>query len=117
MPSFAAWVDIVSKNCDREDGKLKCGYSSFRGKRATMEDFYDVKLTEIDGQAVSLFGVFDGMVYNLAFSTPPLLAYHVFTLQIFRSWRVTCCRVFEGTLVRESYEAPQVLDRYEACYK
>lgn len=27
-----------------------------------MEDFYDVKLTEIDGQAVSLFGVFDGMV-------------------------------------------------------
>uniref|UniRef100_A0A0E0NCJ6 protein-serine/threonine phosphatase n=1 Tax=Oryza rufipogon TaxID=4529 RepID=A0A0E0NCJ6_ORYRU len=44
----------------REDGKLKCGYSSFRGKRATMEDFYDVKLTEIDGQAVSLFGVFDG---------------------------------------------------------
>lgn len=25
-----------------------------------MEDFYDVKLTEIDGQAVSLFGVFDG---------------------------------------------------------
>jgi hypothetical protein len=35
-----------------------------------MEDFYDVKLTEIDGQAVSLFGVFDGMVYNLAFSTP-----------------------------------------------
>ncbi|XP_006648509.3 probable protein phosphatase 2C member 13, mitochondrial [Oryza brachyantha] len=44
----------------REDGKLKCGYSSFRGKRSTMEDFYDVKLTEIDGQAVSLFGVFDG---------------------------------------------------------
>jgi len=25
-----------------------------------MEDFFDVKLTEIDGQAVSLFGVFDG---------------------------------------------------------
>uniref|UniRef100_A0A453NW84 protein-serine/threonine phosphatase n=1 Tax=Aegilops tauschii subsp. strangulata TaxID=200361 RepID=A0A453NW84_AEGTS len=40
---------------------------SFRGKRATMEDFYDVKLTEIDGHAVSLFGVFDG------------------------SWGVTCC--------------------------
>lgn len=26
-----------------------------------MEDFYDVKLTEVDGQPVSLFGVFDGM--------------------------------------------------------
>ncbi|PAN05187.1 hypothetical protein PAHAL_1G120600 [Panicum hallii] len=39
------------------------GYASGgweRGKRATMEDFYDVKLTEVDGQAVSLFGVFDG---------------------------------------------------------
>ncbi|KAM0833017.1 hypothetical protein ACQ4PT_064514 [Festuca glaucescens] len=59
-PPSATWIDYVSKNCDREDGKLKCGYSSFRGKRATMEDFYDVKLTEIDGQAVSLFGVFDG---------------------------------------------------------
>jgi protein phosphatase 1L len=34
-----------------------------------MEDFYDVKLTEINGQAVSLFGVFDGMVSSFAFST------------------------------------------------
>ncbi|KAK3152651.1 hypothetical protein QOZ80_2BG0161760 [Eleusine coracana subsp. coracana] len=50
----------ASGGWEREDGKLRCGYSSFRGKRATMEDFYDVKLTEIDGQAVSLFGVFDG---------------------------------------------------------
>ncbi|RLM80324.1 catalytic/ protein phosphatase type 2C/ protein serine/threonine phosphatase [Panicum miliaceum] len=50
----------ASGGWEREDGKLSCGYSSFRGKRATMEDFYDVKLTEIDGQAVSLFGVFDG---------------------------------------------------------
>ncbi|XP_051194077.1 probable protein phosphatase 2C member 13, mitochondrial [Lolium perenne] len=50
----------ASGGWQREDGKLKCGYSSFRGKRSTMEDFYDVKLTEIDGQAVSLFGVFDG---------------------------------------------------------
>ncbi|XP_072984441.1 probable protein phosphatase 2C 52 [Typha latifolia] len=43
-----------------EDGKLSCGYSSFRGKRASMEDFYDVKTSKIDGQTVSLFGVFDG---------------------------------------------------------
>ncbi|CAN6251035.1 unnamed protein product [Urochloa humidicola] len=50
----------ASGGWEREDGKLSCGYSSFRGKRATMEDFYDVKLTEVDGQAVSLFGVFDG---------------------------------------------------------
>ncbi|XP_062223604.1 probable protein phosphatase 2C member 13, mitochondrial [Phragmites australis] len=50
----------ASGGWEREDGNLRCGYSSFRGKRATMEDFYDVKLTEIDGHAVSLFGVFDG---------------------------------------------------------
>ncbi|GKD69636.1 probable protein phosphatase 2C 76, partial [Tanacetum coccineum] len=44
----------------REDGKLSCGYSSFRGKRASMEDFYDVKTCEINGQTVCLFGIFDG---------------------------------------------------------
>ncbi|KAL6320768.1 hypothetical protein AAG906_008768 [Vitis piasezkii] len=43
-----------------EDGKLSCGYSSFRGKRASMEDFYDVKMSKIDGQTVCLFGIFDG---------------------------------------------------------
>lgn len=43
-----------------EDGKLSCGYSSFRGKRATMEDFYDVKTSKVDGQTVCLFGIFDG---------------------------------------------------------
>ncbi|XP_011010460.1 PREDICTED: probable protein phosphatase 2C 76 isoform X3 [Populus euphratica] len=43
-----------------EDGELSCGYSSFRGKRVTMEDFYDVKSTKIDGQRVCMFGIFDG---------------------------------------------------------
>ncbi|CAN4085764.1 unnamed protein product [Withania somnifera] len=43
-----------------EDGKLSCGYSSFRGKRATMEDFYDIKNSEVDGKTVCLFGIFDG---------------------------------------------------------
>lgn len=43
-----------------DDGKLSCGYSSFRGKRATMEDFYDIKNTKIGGQTVCMFGIFDG---------------------------------------------------------
>ncbi|XP_027163190.1 probable protein phosphatase 2C 76 [Coffea eugenioides] len=43
-----------------EDGRLSCGYSSFRGKRASMEDFYDIKTSKIDGQTVCLFGIFDG---------------------------------------------------------
>ncbi|KAL9359087.1 hypothetical protein Peur_047210 [Populus x canadensis] len=36
------------------------GYSSFKGKRASMEDFYETSISEIDGQMVAFFGVFDG---------------------------------------------------------
>ncbi|EOA12526.1 hypothetical protein CARUB_v10026478mg [Capsella rubella] len=43
-----------------DDGSLRCGYCSFRGKRSTMEDFYDVKASTIEGQTVSMFGIFDG---------------------------------------------------------
>jgi len=43
-----------------EDGKLSCGYSSFRGKRASMEDFFDLKTAKIDGEMVCMFGIFDG---------------------------------------------------------
>ncbi|XP_038973434.1 probable protein phosphatase 2C 52 isoform X1 [Phoenix dactylifera] len=52
--------DYVSGGWKSKDGKLSCGYSSFRGKRATMEDFYDVKSSKIDGQTINLFGIFDG---------------------------------------------------------
>ncbi|KAK2654140.1 hypothetical protein Ddye_013996 [Dipteronia dyeriana] len=51
---------FVSGGWKSEDGKLSCGYSSFRGKRATMEDFYDLKTSHIDGKSVCMFGVFDG---------------------------------------------------------
>ncbi|KAJ0246276.1 protein phosphatase 2C 76 [Hirschfeldia incana] len=43
-----------------DDGSLSCGYCSFRGKRSTMEDFYDVKASKIEGQTVCMFGIFDG---------------------------------------------------------
>ncbi|CAN6169840.1 unnamed protein product [Urochloa humidicola] len=56
----------VSGGFESEDGKLTCGYSSFIGRRSTMEDCYDIKLTKVDGQPVSLFGVFDGHGGNLA---------------------------------------------------
>ncbi|CAI0449887.1 unnamed protein product [Linum tenue] len=46
--------------CKSEDGKLSCGYSSFRGKRATMEDCYDIKISKIDEKPVCMFGIFDG---------------------------------------------------------
>ncbi|OIW17068.1 hypothetical protein TanjilG_15651 [Lupinus angustifolius] len=43
-----------------EDGRLDCGYSSFQGKRVTMEDFYDTKALSIGGRSICLFGIFDG---------------------------------------------------------
>lgn len=36
------------------------GYSTFKGKRASMEDFYETRVSEVDGQMVAFFGVFDG---------------------------------------------------------
>ncbi|TXG53079.1 hypothetical protein EZV62_022248 [Acer yangbiense] len=40
--------------------KFSYGYSSFKGKRASMEDFYETRISEVDGQMVAFFGVFDG---------------------------------------------------------
>ncbi|KAL3650546.1 hypothetical protein CASFOL_006949 [Castilleja foliolosa] len=50
----------ISGGWNSQDGTLTCGYSSFRGKRASMEDYYDIKASKIDGQPVCLFGIFDG---------------------------------------------------------
>ncbi|XP_042483423.1 probable protein phosphatase 2C 11 [Macadamia integrifolia] len=41
-------------------GRFSYGYSSFKGKRASMEDFYETRISEVDGQMVAFFGVFDG---------------------------------------------------------
>ena len=43
-----------------EDGSLNCGYSSIRGRRPGMEDFYDIKSSTIDDKQINFFGVFDG---------------------------------------------------------
>ncbi|KAM3349974.1 hypothetical protein ACQJBY_022665 [Aegilops geniculata] len=43
-----------------EDGSLYCGYSSLRGRRASMEDFYDMRSSKMDAKNINLFGVFDG---------------------------------------------------------
>lgn len=53
-------VGYMSGGWRSVDGSLNCGYSSFRGKRATMEDFYDIKSSKIDDKQISLFGIFDG---------------------------------------------------------
>ncbi|ONK70025.1 uncharacterized protein A4U43_C05F29460 [Asparagus officinalis] len=43
-----------------EDGKLSFGFSSFMGKRSSMEDFHDIQSLTIDKESVYFFGVFDG---------------------------------------------------------
>ncbi len=40
--------------------KFSYGYSSYKGKRFSMEDFHSAKIETIDGQEIGLFGVFDG---------------------------------------------------------
>ncbi|XP_028799472.1 probable protein phosphatase 2C 11 isoform X1 [Neltuma alba] len=43
-----------------QNGRLSYGYSSFKGKRTSMEDFYETRISEVDGQMVAFFAVFDG---------------------------------------------------------
>jgi len=43
-----------------EDKKFSYGFSSLRGKRASMEDFLDTKISKVEDKMVGLFGVFDG---------------------------------------------------------
>ena len=45
----------ASRGWKSEDEKLSCGYSSFREKRASLEGFYDVKISKVDGQMACLF--------------------------------------------------------------
>lgn len=50
-------ISFLSGN---RSSKFSYGYSSFKGKRASMEDFYETRISEVDGQMVAFFGVFDG---------------------------------------------------------
>ncbi|XP_019190363.1 PREDICTED: probable protein phosphatase 2C 11 [Ipomoea nil] len=42
------------------NARFSYGYASFKGKRASMEDFYETTISEVGGQMVAFFGVFDG---------------------------------------------------------
>lgn len=53
--SVPAWGGGVSEN-----NRFSYGYSSSRGKRASMEDFHDTLISKVEGVMVGLFGVFDG---------------------------------------------------------
>ncbi|KAG8389781.1 hypothetical protein BUALT_Bualt01G0014200 [Buddleja alternifolia] len=42
------------------NARFSYGYASFKGKRPTMEDYYETRISEVDGRTAALFGVFDG---------------------------------------------------------
>ncbi|KAH9604171.1 hypothetical protein KSS87_004587 [Heliosperma pusillum] len=44
----------------KQHTRFSYGYSTFKGKRASMEDYFETKISEVDGQMVAFFGVFDG---------------------------------------------------------
>ncbi|XP_057950436.1 probable protein phosphatase 2C 76 isoform X3 [Malania oleifera] len=50
-------IDVLPEK-DDDGGYLSGGWR--RGKRVSMEDFYDIKTSKIDGKTVCLFGIFDG---------------------------------------------------------
>jgi len=52
--------DSASGGGVSENKKFSYGFSSWRGKRASMEDFYEAKISKIHDQVIGLFGVFDG---------------------------------------------------------
>lgn len=53
---------FVSFLTGSRSAKFSYGFSSFKGKRASMEDFFETSISEVDGQMVAFFGVFDGMI-------------------------------------------------------
>ena len=55
------WLFGCSFLTGNKKGWFSYGYSSFKGKRASMEDFFVTRISEVDGQMVAFFGVFDGI--------------------------------------------------------
>jgi len=51
---------LVSGRGLSQNSKFSFGYASSRGKRSSMEDFFETHTFGVDGQIVGLFGVFDG---------------------------------------------------------
>jgi protein phosphatase 1L len=58
-----------------ENMKFGYGYGMLRGRSASMEDFLDTQIPTINGQAIGLFGVFDG---HNGFRTAEYVKHHLF---------------------------------------
>nr|ACF86166.1 unknown [Zea mays] len=45
---------------NNENGRFIYGVASSPGKRASMEDFYEARIDDVDGEKIGMFGVYDG---------------------------------------------------------
>jgi protein phosphatase 1L len=54
------WVDRIFLCSNSENGRFIYGVASSPGKRASMEDFYEARIDDVDGEKVGMFGVYDG---------------------------------------------------------
>ncbi|WVY92701.1 hypothetical protein V8G54_031789 [Vigna mungo] len=83
QPAPPATPNIVMSSKDHDSLfsgggiRFSYGYSSFKGKRSSMEDFFETTISEVDGQMVAFFGVFDGSSYCLT-SVPVSVALLMF---------------------------------------
>ncbi|KAH6789128.1 Protein phosphatase 2C family protein [Perilla frutescens var. frutescens] len=50
-------ISLITRD---KNSRISYGYSSFKGKRSSMEDYYEIGISEVGGQMVALFGVYDG---------------------------------------------------------
>ncbi|EES04525.1 hypothetical protein BDA96_04G046300 [Sorghum bicolor] len=53
-------ADTAQHLSNSENGRFSYGVASSPGKRASMEDFYEARIDDVDGEKVGMFGVYDG---------------------------------------------------------
>lgn len=61
---LGSWVSFLSGS---RNARFSYGFSSFKGKRASMEDFFATSISEVDDQMVAFFGVFDGKTFHFTY--------------------------------------------------
>ena len=55
-------ICVVSVSLLTRSHRFNYEFSSFKGKRPLMEDYFEANISDVDGHMVSFFGVFDGTV-------------------------------------------------------
>nr|GEW35603.1 probable protein phosphatase 2C 11 [Tanacetum cinerariifolium] len=57
---FGVIKEAIAFHIRSKSARFNYGYASFKGKRASMKDYFETTISEVDGRMVVFFGVFDG---------------------------------------------------------